>query len=148
MKQSNIKKRMWLFAVCISFIFSLFSGCVTTGGGVLFGWGDEPERKDHAHLKKHGGPPPHAPAHGYRSKYRYKYYPDTSVYFNSSKGLYFYLKGDTWTMSASLPYYLNVNLGSSVSIEMDTDKPYTKYKDHKKKYPSSKSKKKGKKNKY
>ena len=48
MKQSNIKKRMWLFAVCISFIFSLFSGCVTTGSGVLFGWGDEPERKDHA----------------------------------------------------------------------------------------------------
>jgi len=63
-------------------------------------------------LKKTWRPPPHAPAHGYRSKYRYKYYPDTSVYFNSSKGLYFYLKGDSWTMSASLPDYLNVNLGS------------------------------------
>jgi len=146
MKQSNIKKRMWLFAACISSI--LLNGCVTTGGGVLFGWGDEPDVKEPAHFKKHGGPPPHAPAHGHRSKYRYRYYPETSVYFNSSEGLYFYLKGGRWAMSASLPDYLKVNPGNSVSIEMDTDKPYIKYKEHKKKYPSSKLRKKGKKNKY
>jgi hypothetical protein len=36
---------------------------------------------------------------------------------------------------------MRVQLGDYVSIEMDTDKPYTKFKDHKKKYPPGQLKK-------
>jgi hypothetical protein len=92
-------------------------------------------------LKKHkkGGPPAHAPAHGYRAKRQYRYYPSSSVYYDTGRGLYFYLKGDNWEVGASLPSSLRVGLGDSVSIELDTDKPYNHYKEHIKKYPPKKS---------
>ena len=35
------------------------------------------------------GPPPWAPAHGYRAKYQYYYYPSSYVYFDTKKKLYF-----------------------------------------------------------
>jgi hypothetical protein len=40
---------------------------------------------------------------------------------------------------------MRVQLGDYVSIEMDTDRPYTKFKEHKKKYPPGQLKKKKKK---
>ena len=75
---------------------------------------------------KHNGPPDHAPAHGYRAKHKYEYYPDSQVYFESSRGLYFYLSGSNWKMTASLPTDLKLKLGNHVTIEMDSDKPYVK----------------------
>ena len=81
------------------------------------------------------GPPPHAPAHGYRAKYNYHYYPSAYVYFDVSRSCYFYLEGESWKMAASLPLSVRVRLGDHVSIEMDTDKPYTQFEVHKKKYP-------------
>jgi hypothetical protein len=92
-------------------------------------------------LKKHkkGGPPAHVAAHGYRAKRQYRYYPSSSVYYDTGRGLYFYLKGDNWEVGASLPSSLRVGLGDSVSIELDTDKPYNHYKEHIKKYPPKKS---------
>jgi hypothetical protein len=47
-------------------------------------------------------------------------------------------------MSASLPYSLHIRLGEYVAIEMDTLKPYTHFKSHKKKYPLGQLNKKGK----
>ncbi len=96
----------------------------------------------------HGGPPPHAPAHGYRAKYRYYYYPSAQVYFDVTRKAYFYMEGGRWRMSVSLPEYLRVRLGSHVTIDMDTDKPYTHFAEHKKKYPPSQLKKKDKKKKW
>lgn len=87
------------------------------------------------------GPPAHAPAHGYRSHHRYQYYPSASVYHDAGRGLYFYLSGSSWQVSASLPQALQVRLGSSVSMEMDTDKPYLHYEQHKRQYPPGHSKK-------
>ena len=100
----------------------------------------------HKHKKK-GGPPPHAPAHGYRAKhqYQYRYYPSRSVYYDTGRGIYFYLKGKNWEVGASLPSNLRVGLGDSVSIELDTDKPYIYHADHVKKYPPGQIKKKHKK---
>jgi hypothetical protein len=74
------------------------------------------------------------------------YYPSRSVYYDTGRGLYFYLKGDNWEVGASLPGSLRVGLGDSVSIELDTAKPYIHHADHVKKYPSKqfKKKKKGK----
>jgi hypothetical protein len=91
--------------------------------------------------KKKGGPPAHAPAHGYRAKHRYRYYPSRSVYYDTGRGLYFYLKGKNWEVGASLPSNLRVGLGDSVSIELNTDKPYLHHAEHIKKYPPGQMKK-------
>jgi hypothetical protein len=48
-------------------------------------------------------------------------------------------------MSVSLPQEIHVKLGDHVSIEMDIDKPYIHYEEHKHKYPPGQLKKKGKK---
>ncbi|UCG08127.1 MAG: hypothetical protein JSV83_05620 [Desulfobacterales bacterium] len=97
---------------------------------------------------KKGGPPPHAPAHGYRAKHQYRYYPSRSVYYDTGRGLYFYLRGSNWEVGASLPSNLRVGLGDYVSMELDTDKPYIHYAEHVKKYPPGQMKNKYKKNKW
>jgi len=91
-----------------------------------------------------GGPPPHAPAHGYRAKYKYRYYPTCGVYYDTYRELYFYLEGANWWISASLPHAVQLGLGGYVSIEMDEDKPYIYYEEHKRKYPPGQFKKKDK----
>ena len=90
---------------------------------------------------KRNGPPSHAPAHGYRAKHNYHYYPTEQVYFDSNRGLYFYLSNRIWEISTKLPLNLKVQLGSHVSIEMETDKPYVKHAVHKAKYPPGQWKK-------
>jgi hypothetical protein len=100
--------------------------------------------QESGHNYKKGGPPAHAPAHGYRAKHHYRYYPSRNVYHDTDRGLYFYLKGDNWEVGASLPSSLRVGLGDFVSIELDTDKPYIYHADHVKKYPPGQMKKKNK----
>ena len=90
------------------------------------------------------GPPDHAPAHGYRNKYRYQYYPDAGVYFDLDRRSYFYLDGG-WRKSANLPPYLRANLYGPVTIEMDSAEPYSRYDEHQHKYPPGQRKKKNKK---
>jgi len=92
-----------------------------------------------------GGPPPHAPAHGYRAKHQYRYYPGCSVYYDCGRKLYFYIKGDRWEVAASVPSSLRVGLGDYVFMELDTDKPYIYHAEHVKKYPPGQLKKKNKK---
>jgi len=87
-------------------------------------------------------PPAHAKAHGYRAKYTYRFYPDAAVYFDISSKSYFYLCRNEWRVSMTLPQTLRVKLGDCVTIEMDTDKPYTRFKEHKMKYPPGQLKKK------
>jgi hypothetical protein len=91
------------------------------------------------------GPPTHAPAHGYRAKYKYYYYPTCSIYFDIDRKVYFYLSGENWEMRAELPSSMNVNLGHHVTLELETDKPYTNHKEHQKKYPPGQKKNKNKK---
>lgn len=86
---------------------------------------------------KKGGPPSHAQAHGYRAKYSYRYYPSARAYFDVQRKVYFYLEGSNWQMSVSLPSALKVQLGDSVAIEMDSDKPYTQFEQHKRTYPAT-----------
>ena len=95
--------------------------------------------------KQKDDPPPHAPAHGYSAKHNYHYYPTAQVYFDVSRSCYFYLQEGSWKMSVSLPVNVRVRLGDHVNIEMDTDRPYTQFEVHKKKYPPGQMKKKKKK---
>jgi len=85
---------------------------------------------------KNSGPPDHAKAHGYRAKHTYRYYPAAQAYYDVDRKAYFYLEGDNWRVSASLPISLKAKLGDCVTIGMDSDKPYTGFQEHRLKYPS------------
>ncbi|MBW1795267.1 MAG: hypothetical protein JRJ38_12710 [Deltaproteobacteria bacterium] len=138
----NIIMKMLILGICVFFMLS-FSARKTTRGGIHVAWGPE----SHAGPKKagKGGPPPHAPAHGYRAKHNYRYYPSACAYFDISRKVYFYLEKDNWKISVSLPQTIQLRLGDYVTIEMDTDKPYTQFIEHKRKYPPGQLKKKKKK---
>jgi hypothetical protein len=132
----SVIKRSLIYITVVFFIIS-FSTNVFAEGSVTIKWGKETSDAQPKVNKKHkkNGPPTHAPAHGYRAKYQYRYYPNCSVYYDTSRKLYFYLKGNNWEVGASLPSNLRVVLGDFVSIEMDTNKPYVHYNEHVKKYP-------------
>lgn len=86
---------------------------------------------------KAGGPPPWAPAHGYRAKTRHVYFPDHNFYFDMQKGVYIYLHNGNWTIAAKLPsLYSSTNLQSAVQIELDltSDNPHRHNNDHLVKY--------------
>lgn len=78
---------------------------------------------------------------GNRQRYSYRYYPSCSVYYDIDRSLYYYLEGDDWKISASLPSNLERKLGDYVKIEMENDKPYTDHKKHVEKFPSKESQK-------
>jgi len=138
----NIIKRL---AICLAICFFTigFNSNVLAGGSISIKWGKGSESDNPPVAKKHKkkGPPAHAPAHGYRAKHQYRYYPSRSVYYDTGRGLYFYLKGDNWEVGASLPSHIRIGLGDSVSIELDTDKPYIHHAEHVKKYPPGQMKK-------
>jgi len=128
------------FALILVFLFSasMLTGCSTTSGEVAVGWGKQGKPCSEAHPPSghHGhGPPPHAPAWGYRAKHQFRYYPDSYVYFDVTNKVYFYLEGVSWRTSALLPVHYQERLGGYVLIEADTDRPYTYFDKHRKEYP-------------
>ncbi|GFK92374.1 hypothetical protein NNJEOMEG_00199 [Fundidesulfovibrio magnetotacticus] len=52
---------------------------------------------------KSGGPPPWAPAHGYRAKQRYRYYPAQNLYMDPASGLYYFFQGGHWRQGGLPP---------------------------------------------
>jgi hypothetical protein len=90
---------------------------------------------------KDQGPPPWAPAHGYRAKYTYHYYPDACVYYDTNRGLYFYLSNDKWEFSLSLPSFIKLDLDHSIVLEMDVDKPYIFHSEVVERYPPKNNRK-------
>ena len=120
--------------IFISFIFLLvLAGCHQFGGGV----------KVSSNQQRENLPPAHAPAYGRRSQFRYHYYPEAHFYFDVGRNLYFFLDSrGNWSVSARFPEYLRPYRQSRyVEIEMDSDTPYRKYSEHKKKYPPGQLKK-------
>jgi hypothetical protein len=130
--------------LCIMVVsaFFLLSTCAFAGT-LSFSWGNDQKADPSPTIvkTKKNGPPAHAPAHGYRAKHQYRYFPSSSVYHDADRGLYFYLSGSNWQVAASLPHDLQIQLGNSVSIEMDTDKPYIYNDQHRKQYPPGQMKK-------
>jgi hypothetical protein len=132
----------FMFKSLLYFVCVAFSTTSAIAGGsftIKWGKGSEPKQQQFTQDNKKGGPPAHAKAHGYRAKHHYRYYPDQKVYHDPDRGLYFYLKGDNWEVGATLPSSLQAGLGESVSIELDTEKPYVRNADHVKQYPPKKS---------
>lgn len=120
-----MKKTKFLLAVLVWAFFPLFlSGCYIVPAGTVY----------------EGGPPPHAPAHGYRKYHSYRYYPEAQVYYSLERRAYFYYDHAGWRMSVTLPYELRLRLGDHVIIEMDSDRPYRDFDKHRNRYPSAKYK--------
>jgi len=132
------KKADWTNRILVFFFISSFilSGC--QGMSVTMGSRSpsktSPEYKD-------GGPPPWAPAHGYRAKYKYRYYPSTRVYYNEGSRVYFYYREGQWKASASLPVGIRLDFNDFVTLEMNTDKPYKYDREVVKRYPPGQLKK-------
>lgn len=81
-----------------------------------------------------GGPPDHAPAHGYRRKFEYRYYRSAQVYYEPARRLYWYIRGGQWEVTGRLPE--GIILGRDyVTFELETDTPYTYFDEHRSKYP-------------
>lgn len=81
---------------------------------------------------------PHADVqdNSYRVKYHYRYYPCCKVYYDTVKGIFFYLEGENWEVSESLPDHLINDLEEYVNLELETDSPYLFNEKHEKKYSS------------
>ena len=126
------------FALMCTLFMILSAGCKTIDLGIRIG------------QQKKVGPPQHAKAYGARAKHNYYYYPSSGIYFDTGRNVYFYLSGDKWQMSASLPGSIEIEVGSHVKLELETGTPYVYNDSHKKKYPPGqmKKKKKGNKNKW
>jgi hypothetical protein len=79
-----------------------------------------------------GGPPPWAPAKGYRAKARYTYFPSLNFYFDSKIGIYFFLESGKWVQKNSLPdKYKNYKWKNYKYEEFnwDNNQPWEKHKD-------------------
>ncbi len=89
------------------------------------------------------GPPPWAPAHGYRAKTKHVYFPDHNFYFDIQRSTYIYLSGGQWRVSLNIPsMFVGVDLKrtTKVELELNTDRPQKYNADHKLKYKKVKYK--------
>ena len=87
--------------------------------------------------KESVGPPPWAPAHGYRAKTRYVFFKDHDVYYDNEKGVYISISGKGWEVSAKLPSILrgvDLTVAAKVDLDYNGDDPQKYFKRHKKKY--------------
>jgi hypothetical protein len=138
MKKNGVYDLQSLMAIMIA--LSVLIGCGTSGGvGVKTGGDTDVVIQQPPVAQK--GPPPWAPAHGHRAKYKYLYFPECPAYYDTDRSVYFYIEGANWVVSVSLPDRLSMKVSEHVVLEMDTDKPYTYYNHHKKKYPPGQFKK-------
>jgi hypothetical protein len=132
MKKNSLKL---ILVLSLGFLqLCLLPSCAVKRGGVTVGSPAPPSPKK-------SGPPPWAPAHGHRAKYRYRYYPNHYVYYDVERRVYFYIEGEGWRVSAQLPRSIHIEYADYVTIEMETGKPYEYFYAHKKAYPPGQAKK-------
>jgi hypothetical protein len=138
---TSLRKNRLIVLVAFSLLFMLSAACQkTVSGRVIF---KEPEPADREQTEypeyrepsEKGGPPPWAPAHGQRAKYKYRYYPNSSVYYDSERRVYFYYDRDEWHTRSLIPDWIALDKNDYVTIEMDTDRPYKFHSDVYRKYP-------------
>ena len=83
-------------------------------------------------------PPPGAyvpPPRVRHSLYLYHYYPYAEVYFDNSRGLYFYLSDNVWLSAPVLPPHIHIDIDNYISLELDSPRPYIHHRDTVRRYP-------------
>ena len=82
------------------------------------------------------GPPPWAPAHGWRRQNEtYHYYPTTQVYYYPSARRYYWLEGREWRYGDRLPRYYVIRDNERVILDLDYE-PHRQHAKIKEMYPS------------
>ena len=71
--------------------------------------------------------PAHAPPPGQRGKFKYRYYPLARVYFAPDRGRYYWLSPRGWRVGTRLPKSITIEGEAAVTVELNTDVPYTKH---------------------
>jgi len=66
---------------------------------------------------------------------KYIYYPAQQVYFNPARTTYYYQNNGTWTSNTSVP--ATIQLGKSVSVDLQGDTPYVYHQTVIKQYPAT-----------
>jgi hypothetical protein len=72
-------------------------------------------------------PPGHAPAHGYRAKHRYVYYPERELYYAPESRLWFWMQGADWRVGANLPAPYQQYTSGGITIELGSERPFTEH---------------------
>lgn len=78
---------------------------------------------------------------GHRGSHHYYYYPDSGVYYDQDRNVYYYQGEGHWRESQTLPPGYRVDRDQHRELRMDTDKPYQYHPDVNKKYPPGQWKK-------
>lgn len=113
-------------AIVVAALLSLSSGCVAVVDRPSDVAAVESDRQ---------GPPPWAPAHGWRRKHEtYYYYPATQVYYYPSVRRYYWLEGREWRYGDRLPRYYVIEEDKRVLLDLDYE-PHTQHAKIKAVYP-------------
>ena len=103
-------------------VFLSFSGCVALV--------EQPQE-----VAVEGGPPPWAPAHGWRRQHEtYYYYPASQVYYYPSARRYYWLEGRKWEFGDRLPRRFVIDEGTRIALDLDYE-PHTQHAKIVKRYP-------------
>jgi hypothetical protein len=87
--------------------------------------------------QKKGGPPPWAPAHGYRAKTKYVYFPQQNIYYDTQRAVYIYLNDGNWEIGARIPRGIKAKTlrdSRQVELRLNVDNPQRYNGDHLKRY--------------
>jgi hypothetical protein len=75
------------------------------------------------------GPPPWSNSRSNRSSHAYYFYPGSDVYYRPSDRMWFYIDGGNWELGVSLPERIRIDFERSVSLNLESDRPYTFHKE-------------------
>jgi len=70
-----------------------------------------------------------------KGRHRYDYYPDVQVYFDPARQLYFFMQANRWAARAALPPEISVRIGSRVTLQLDSERPYEFHEEVRRYYP-------------
>ncbi len=99
-------------------LLSLLSGCVAVV--------EKPSDTAAVESDRHG-PPPWAPAYGWRRQHEtYYYYPVSQVYYYPSVHRYYWLEGREWKFGDRLPRRYAVEEDKRVTLDLDYE-PHTQH---------------------
>jgi hypothetical protein len=118
-------------------LFSMVAACL-----VLFAGGGQAQMNDGrstpgntALLAYRTGGSPWSPRPGQQSRYKYQYYPDTEVYYEPGREVFFYQDQGRWIKAPTLPRELRGQLGEFVIVEMYSDDPTVFHADVLRRFP-------------
>ncbi len=79
--------------------------------------------------------------HGIKHRFRYVYYPNSFVYFESSQRAYYFIENGEWRADLEPPRGVTINPAEGVYIETSSNQPYRHFEEHRRKYPPGDPKK-------